>query len=111
MALRTARQRAALRKAQLASARKRRGRGRGKLRRGAKRIKSGYKKYDRAVTRTKSKARAKGKRLVKKYPRTARGLATASVIGAVGANYAYYRYSPYILNPAGHPVPNPLRKR
>lgn len=104
----TAARKAALRKAQAASARKRRGKGKGRLRRGARKVASGYKKYDRAVTRTKSKAKRKATKIAKKYPRTTTAIKIGSVVGAAALNYSYYKNAPMILGPHGHPVPNPF---
>lgn len=100
----TARQRAALKKAQAASARKRRGKG--KLRRAARKVGSGYKKYNRGVQRTKARAvRARG-RFAKKYPKTTKTARTALVLGALGVNMAYRFKSPITLK-HGQPTPNP----
>lgn len=111
--MRTAKQKAALKKAQAASARKRRGKG--KLRRAARKVGSGYVKYERGVKKAKAKAVRSRRKFAKKYPKTTRAARTALIAGALGVNLAYRFKSPVKLNPLGHPVPNkayfPPRKK
>ena len=80
--------RAALKKAQLASARKRRG------------------KYNSTVSKTKKRVKRSVKRAGKKYPKTKAALHTAAIVGAIGLNAAYRFKSPVVLR-HGHPTPNP----